>query len=113
MFRNTSIKKTLICVVALLMLATVAFAACNGSSFKPTVDLPTGSVVVSTNGGIAVQYGDYIYYVNGLASATTANTYENVDARVSRLTNLTNCSKYITVRLLLRRPTEPRKLPVL
>lgn len=85
MFRNTSIKKTLICVVALLMLATVAFAACNGSSFKPTVDLPTGSVVVSTNGGIAVQYGDYIYYVNGLASATTANTYENVDARTGAI----------------------------
>lgn len=85
MFRNTSIKKMLICLVALMMLATVVFAACNGSTFKPTAEIPTGSVVESTNGGIAVQYGDYIYYVNGLASATTENTYENVDARTGAI----------------------------
>ncbi len=85
MFKNTSIKKTLILTVALLMLVAVVFAACTDNKFKPTVDLPTGEVDSATNGGIAVKYGEYIYYVNGLASATAENTYENVDARTGAI----------------------------
>lgn len=77
MFRHTTVKKSLILLVAVLMLAAVVFAACDGGKFKP-VTLPEKGAI-SSNGGIAVQYGEWLYYVNGYTSDTSAeNTYVDV-----------------------------------
>ena len=76
-----SVNKLVILLVALLMCATVVFAACNNSTFK-AVDKPDKAIAES-NGGIAVKYGEYLYYVNGYTSDVSAdNTYSNdvVDA---------------------------------
>ncbi len=75
---NKTFKKSLIILVACLMLALVVFSACSSTDeFKPVVDKISGQAVES-NGGSAVKYGDYIYYVNGIQSSATAdNSYTN------------------------------------
>lgn len=76
MFRNTSVKKALILVVALLLVSTVVFAACSSGDFTPVSMPEKGNV--DSNGGSAVIYGDWLYYVNGYTSDTSAdNTYTN------------------------------------
>ena len=71
-----SVKKIVILLVAMLMCATVVFAACNKANFTP-VNLPADGEVDS-NGGIAVRYGEWLYYVNGYTSNVSAeNTYSD------------------------------------
>ena len=70
-------KRFVILLVALLMCATVVFAACNKAGFKP-VEVPKAGQDVESNGGIAVRYGDWLYYVNGYESNVSAdNTYSD------------------------------------
>ncbi len=72
-----TIKKSLFTLVVLLMLALVVFSACDGATAFTPVTMPSTGEVTS-NGGIAVQYGDYIYYVNGYQGSSSAeNTYTN------------------------------------
>lgn len=76
MNRHTTVKKSLILLVAVFMCLAVFLTACNGTAFKPVSKPDEGEV--KSNGGIAVQYGDYIYYVNGYESnADAENTYVN------------------------------------
>ncbi len=74
--KNTTVKKSLILVVALLLCATVVLAACTESAFTP-VSIPAAGQVEG-NGGIAVKYGEWLYYINGYTSATASvNTYSD------------------------------------
>lgn len=77
MFRKTSVKLVTV-LVALLICLAVVFTACNGAKeFKP-VELPQKGEVES-NGGIAVKYGEWLYYVNGYESSVDAeNTYADL-----------------------------------
>lgn len=76
---NKTFKKSLIILVACLMLALVVFAACDQTDvFTPVVKDDFTGKTVEDNGGIAVKYGDYIYYVNGfLGDVSAENTYTN------------------------------------
>lgn len=77
MSKVTSVKKLLILVVALILCATVVFAACNTDTFTPLKEKPSGQKAES-NGGIAVKYGEWLYYVNGYTSDSSAdNTYSD------------------------------------
>lgn len=70
------------------MVAVVMLAACNPNAFKP-VDMPTGELDESTNGGNAVKYGDWIYYVNGYQSnASAENTYAQINSRVGAVARI-------------------------
>ena len=76
MVKVTSVKKLMIILVALLICATVVFAACTNGDFKP-VSMPKAATPDS-NGGSVVQYGEWLYYVNGYASDVSAdNTYSD------------------------------------
>lgn len=67
--------------MAVLMVVAVTLTACTDNPFRP-VTAPE-SATPEGNGGNAVKYGDWIYYVNGYQSTASAeNTYENIDARV-------------------------------
>lgn len=78
MFKHTTVKKSLILLVAALLCVAVFLAACSEKPFTSSFTAPTGETVDS-NGGLAVRYGDYIYYVNGYASdVNAANTYVDV-----------------------------------
>ena len=71
-----SVKKFVILLVALLMCATVVFAACSNENFT-AVSVPDKATPES-NGGIAVVYGEWLYYVNGYTADVTAdNTYSD------------------------------------
>ena len=76
---NKTFKKSLIILVACLMLALVVFAACDTTDkFTPVVTEDISGKTAKDNGGIAVEYGDYIYYVNGQqGDATADNSYTN------------------------------------
>ena len=71
-----SVNKIVILLVALLMCLAVVFAACGKSNFTP-VSKPD-SAEPQSNGGIAVVYGEWLYYVNGYTSDVSAeNTYSD------------------------------------
>ena len=71
-----SVKKFVILLVALLMCATVVFAACSNENFT-SVSVPDKATPES-NGGIAVVYGEWLYYVNGYTADVSAeNTYSD------------------------------------
>ncbi len=73
MFTKNKTKFAII-LVALCLCLTVVLGACNNAKAFTPVKTVAGEV--SGNGGIAVRYGDYIFYVNGYQSdATSANDY--------------------------------------
>lgn len=87
MFRKNAIKKSAIVLVALLMCAVLTLAACNTSTvFKP-VSYEDGKQV-DGNGGIAVRYGDYIYYVNGYQSSASAKNSYSAEIRVGSIARI-------------------------
>ena len=74
MFKVTSVKKSIIFVVAMLLCVAVVFAACSPKAFQPVEKPAKGDV--DSNGGVAVRYGDWLYYVNGYTSNVSAeNSY--------------------------------------
>lgn len=82
MFTKSTMKKTSIILIAMLMCFAIVFAACNTDKPFVPVDMPAEGKV-SGNGGIAVTYGDWIYYINGSETDSGAtNTYAQVDPRV-------------------------------
>lgn len=71
-------KKTILVIMALVLI-TAVLAGCpaeNTKNFTP-VEKPAGSTIVD-NGGVAVGYGEYTYFVNGSSDATADNTYNQV-----------------------------------
>lgn len=88
MFNHKSTKSAIIMVAAVLMVVAVLLTACNGNAFKP-VEMPELGKTPVSNGGNAVRYGDWIYYVNGYQSSASAeNTYEKIDARVASIARI-------------------------
>ncbi|MCM1194992.1 MAG: hypothetical protein NC332_03560 [Firmicutes bacterium] len=88
MFRYISKKKAFVLAVVLLMIATVSLAACDGKAFIPKT-LPASGGEVSSNGGNAVQYGEWIYYVNGYQSSASAeNTYAEIETRTAAIARI-------------------------
>jgi len=72
--------KTLLSI-CLICICAVVFCACGGTS--PLKNNPAKNDMVYSNGGIAVQKGDYIYYMNGFVSQaevtkSSHNKYGNV-----------------------------------
>lgn len=71
-------KKIIILLVALLTCLTAVFAGC-GDSTGYENKLTGFEGEVSSNGGFAVQKGDYIYFINGVETHTSDNTYGKVE----------------------------------
>ena len=76
-----NIFKKIICVLAASVMGTSLFAAsaCNGvyKSSALKGDYHSGDVV--SNGGFAVEKGNYIYYINGKQSNSADNTFGKVE----------------------------------
>ncbi len=76
MYRHTKTGKTLLFLLSMLLLTAFLLAACtpDNGDFKYPQAPAQGEVV--SNGGIAVMYGDYIYYVNSYVSdVSSANSF--------------------------------------
>jgi hypothetical protein len=62
-----------------LILVTAVFAACSNTNFIYPENLPSGSDIES-NGGMAVRYGDYVYFVNGYqGDNTVSNSFGGIN----------------------------------
>ncbi len=61
--------KKFVCVLAIVCLA-FALVACGGGSVK--VDMDTTGSSATSNGGALVETGDYVYFINGVESYSTA-----------------------------------------
>ena len=70
-------KKIIIVLVALLTCLTAVFAGCNESTGYSN-KLTNLDGAVESNGGFAVAKGDYVYFINGVETHTSDNTYGDV-----------------------------------
>ena len=87
MFNKTK-KSAIFIVTAVLMIVTVMLTACNANAFQP-VEPPAAGKLPQGNGGNAVVYDKWLYYVNGYQSSASAeNTYTNVKARVGAIARI-------------------------
>ncbi len=87
MFSKTSIKKTLLLLVTLLACAILVFSACTPTNKFTPVAKPE-SATAEGNGGIAVRYGEYIYYVNGYQSSYGSDNGYNSNIRTGSIVRL-------------------------
>lgn len=84
---SNRIAKNVLISLALLLCAALVFAACQpGNVFTP-VEIPA-EAEAEGNGGIAVKYGDWIYYVNGYQSSATANNAYTSDVRTGAIVRI-------------------------
>lgn len=69
--------KTLLTIftAAVMSAGAISLAACD-ASFTPADGIPSGEV--SSNGGFVVEKGDYVYFINGVESSSSDNTYGSV-----------------------------------
>ncbi|MDD4290675.1 MAG: hypothetical protein PHX51_00295 [Clostridia bacterium] len=70
-------KKIILAIITILA-AVLCLTACSENYSFKAVDMPT-SLDVTSNGGLAVKVGEYVYFVNGTAEYTADNTYGSVN----------------------------------
>ena len=78
--RKTAKKIISLVAVATLFTSTLAMSACGDKSYKgdKLSDTPSTEATVVSNGGFAVEKGDYIYYINGKEDYAEKNVYGEV-----------------------------------
>ena len=71
-------KKKILTVVCLLFAAALVFSGCSGYSNQPIKSPQTDfDYVVYSNGGSAVQYGEYVYFINGTRGYADEDAKQN------------------------------------
>ena len=76
---NGKFKKTLgLLTAALCFGSTVALAGCNQAYTGQKLDGYVSEAAVASNGGFAVEKGDYVYFINGMEDYTADNVYGDV-----------------------------------
>lgn len=63
-----------VATAALMTAGALSLAAC-GADFVPPTGAPSAGDAVESNGGFVVGKGDYYYFINGIESYTSDNTY--------------------------------------
>jgi hypothetical protein len=73
-------KKLLLTVVCVLLISTLCalFTGCTQENYKQKAIATNYSDKVYSNGGLAVVYGEYLYFINGYAGAEVDNTFGEV-----------------------------------
>lgn len=71
------INKIMLLLVLVLMVGCL-FVACTENTKQDAIETSNTYTAVSSNGGTAVQYGNYLYFVNGYAGASALNTFGSV-----------------------------------
>ncbi len=76
---NKSKKIISIVAAATLAFSTLALSACGTEEYKGTATTYTAPKTAAvSNGGFAVEHGDYVYFINGSATNTDDNVYGDV-----------------------------------
>ncbi len=78
-YMNKAMKKILGVMLATVCLAsTASFAGCNATYTGEKLDGYVSSAQVQSNGGFAVQKGDFVYFINGAEDYAEPNVYGDV-----------------------------------
>ena len=89
-------KKKIIFTIVCAVLLCCVLAACGENTNQNAI--PTVAGDVSDNGGMAVSYGDYVYFINGFAGESADNTFgEVVRGSICRVTLKDGTPDYTTV----------------
>ncbi|MBO5239953.1 MAG: hypothetical protein J6B56_00845 [Clostridia bacterium] len=76
---NKNWKKTFSLVMATVCLGSaVALASCNGAYAGNKLEDYVSEAAVASNGGFAVEKGDFVYFINGLEDYSEPNVYGDV-----------------------------------
>lgn len=70
--------KKIILVLVCLVIAVFALGGCVETLKQEAISGNYENKEISSNGGLAVEYGDYLYFVNGFASEEDENTFGKV-----------------------------------
>ncbi len=62
----------------LCLLFVCLFTACTENTKQDALDTDVAGATVTSNGGLAVRYGKYLYFVNGYSGESTLNTFGSV-----------------------------------
>lgn len=76
--RNQTKKLLSIVAAATILASTFAVTACGDNKLNEKVDAPATGDVVSSNGGFAVEKGDFVYFINGSEEYTADNKFGDV-----------------------------------
>ncbi len=66
-------------LIALALMIACVFVACNENTKQAPISTGDTYTTVTSNGGVAVQYGNYLYFVNGYAGESALNTFGDVE----------------------------------
>lgn len=80
---------TVVCVLLIAILCTI-FAGCTAENYKQKAIATNLSENIYSNGGLAVVYGEYLYFINGYAGADVDNTFGKVIKGAVMRVNLVN-----------------------
>ena len=98
---SKSLSKTILKIglaVMMLLVITFCFSACGGLGRFD--DNPNADDVVYGNGGLTVQKGDYLYFVNGYidtSSVGETNNYGDIDQSAIYRVKLTDGNKALNI----------------
>ncbi len=70
--------KKIVLILALVLMVCCLLAACTENTKWDAVQTDTTYTQVTSNGGVAVQYGNYLYFINGYAGEAALNTFGDV-----------------------------------
>lgn len=78
---NKSKKAISLLMATALLGSTLAFAGCGDDTYKGDALTPgyDSTATVSSNGGFAVEKGEYVYFINGSENYTANNVYGEVE----------------------------------
>ena len=76
--RNKTKKLLSFVAAATMLTSTLAATACGGSYNGTKLDGYVSEATVASNGGFAVEKGEYVYFINGAEEYTADNTYGDV-----------------------------------
>ena len=68
----------IVLILALVLMVCCLFAACTENTKWDAVQTDATFPKVTSNGGVAVQYGNYLYFINGYAGEAALNTFGDV-----------------------------------
>lgn len=71
-------KKKLILIIVSLLAVTLFLTACNETYKQDALATDLSDMTVSSNGGLAVKVGKYLYYINGYAGQDVDNVFGTV-----------------------------------
>ncbi|MCR4660855.1 MAG: DUF5050 domain-containing protein [Clostridia bacterium] len=75
---KSSLKKIFLLTISIVLICLMLVACSEKSSKAATVKVDQFNQTVKSNGGMAVYYGDYVYFVNGYAGQSVNNKYGEV-----------------------------------